>query len=151
MLLLALFAILLATQSAGATNSPNIRLDYSLSDTTRETHSNAASPVEVAYYDATGSPAASDAWSSYWYNGKIYTNDIGRGQDVFDFLTPTNPFGMTVDHLNAQTQEMLLPRFFFSKPAFRRHGALTGHRARQGRLVRAIARELGSPSRRHAR
>ena len=112
---------------------------------------NPSSPVEIAYYDATGSPAASDAWSSYWYNGKIYTNDIGRGQDVFDFLTPTSPFGMTLDHLNAQTQEMLLPRFSFSKPAFRRHGALTGHRARQGRLVRAIARELGSPSRRHAR
>ncbi len=113
---------------------------------------NPTSPHEIAYYDATGSPAASDAWSSYWYNGKIYTNDIRRGQDVFDFLTPTDPFGMTFDHLNAQTQEIVLPRISFSKPAVHeRHGALTGRPARQGRLSRATARELGSPSRRHAR
>jgi hypothetical protein len=84
---------------------------------------NPATPAEVAYYDATGSPAASDAWSSYWYNGRIYTNDIGRGQDVFQYLTPTDPFGMTLDHLNAQTQETLLPRISFSTPAFLRAAA----------------------------
>ena len=41
---------------------------------------NPTSPHEIAYYDAQGSPAASDAWSSYWYNGKIYTNDIGAAR-----------------------------------------------------------------------
>jgi hypothetical protein len=81
---------------------------------------NPASPHEIAFYDATGAPAASDAWSSYWYNGKIYTNDIRRGQDVFDFLTPTEPFGMTFGHLNPQTQETLLPRISFAKPALAR-------------------------------
>jgi hypothetical protein len=81
---------------------------------------NPTSPVEAGYYDASGSPAPSDAWSSYWYNSKIYTNDIGRGQDVFDYLTPTEPFGMTFDHLNAQTQEILLPRISFSKPTLSR-------------------------------
>jgi hypothetical protein len=80
---------------------------------------NPTSPHEVAFYDATGSPLPSDAWSSYWYDGKIYTNDIGRGQDVFDYLTPTDPFGMTFDHLNAQTQETLLP-MLSSKPALSR-------------------------------
>jgi len=39
---------------------------------------------------------------------------------VFDFLTPKDPFGMTFDHLNAQTQESLLPRISFSKPLFMR-------------------------------
>lgn len=81
---------------------------------------NPSSPLEVAFYDATGSPRPSNAWSSYWYNGKIYTNDIGRGQDVFDYLTPTDPFGMTFGHLNAQTQETLLPRISFGRPAFLR-------------------------------
>jgi hypothetical protein len=80
---------------------------------------NPSAPVEAGFYDATGSPAASDAWSSYWYNGKIYTNDIGRGQDVFDWVTPTDPFGMTFGHLNPQTQETLLP-MLSSKPALSR-------------------------------
>ena len=69
------------------------------------------SPHEVAYFDPEGSPTSGEAWSSYWYNGKIYTNDIRRGQDVFDYLTPTDPFGITWDHLNPQTQESLLPTF----------------------------------------
>ena len=42
MLLLAIFASLVAVHSAATTNSPNMRLDYSLSDTTRETHSDLA-------------------------------------------------------------------------------------------------------------
>jgi WD40 repeat protein len=70
---------------------------------------NPANPHEIAYYDATGSPRPSDAWSSYWYNGKIYTNDISRGQDVFDFVLPRTQYGVTFTHLNAQTQENLLP------------------------------------------
>jgi hypothetical protein len=111
------------------------------------------SPHEIAYDDPAGPPSA-DAWSSYWYDGKIYTNDIGRGLDVFTFLAPTDPFGVTFDHLNAQTQETVLPTLS-SEPALSRllgaRRALTGHRARQGRLSRAIARGLGSPSRRHAR
>jgi len=110
---------------------------------------NPMTPHEVAYYDATGSPAPSDAWSSYWYNGRIYTNDIGRGQDVFAYATPRDPFGLTVDHLNAQTQETLLPLTFASKPALSRllasrWGALTGRQARQERPSRAIARERAS-------
>ena len=45
-------------------------------------------PHEIALLRRAGEPAAGDAWSSYWYNGKIYTNDISRGQDVFDFVLP---------------------------------------------------------------
>ena len=68
-----------------------------------------SNPHEIAYYDPEGSPTAGEAWSAYWYNGKIYTNDIRRGQDVFDFVLPTNVYGATFTHLNAQTQEDLLP------------------------------------------
>jgi hypothetical protein len=77
---------------------------------------NPSSPHEIAYYDADGSPTQSYAWSSYWYNGKIYTNDISRGQDVFDFVLPRTEYGATFTHLNAQTQENLLPSSS-SKPA----------------------------------
>jgi hypothetical protein len=69
---------------------------------------NPAAPTEIAFYDATGSPLPSDAWSSYWYNGKIYANDIERGTDVFNIVTPVNRWAQTWTHLNAQTQEDLL-------------------------------------------
>lgn len=46
-----------------------------------------ANPVEIAYYDR---PALSEtemqlggSWSSYWYNGRVYSNDITRGLDTF--------------------------------------------------------------------
>jgi hypothetical protein len=67
---------------------------------------NPAAPHEIAYYDATVGGSA-DTWSSYWYNGTIYANDIARGIDAFRLATPTNA-GTTWDHLNAQTQETLL-------------------------------------------
>jgi WD40 repeat protein len=108
------------------------------------------SPHEIAFYDATGNPAPSDAWSSYWYNGKIYTNDIGRGQDVFNLILPSNVYGATFTHLNAQTQEDLIP----SIPAmpvlarlFKHRGAPTGRWARQGRHRSATARGRASLSR----
>ena len=110
---------------------------------------NPTNPHEIAYYDATGSPRASDAWSSYWYNGQIYTNDIGRGQDVFDFVLPRTTYGATFTHLNAQTQEDLLPSLS-ATPAlsqllrYTRRGALTGRWARQERHRRATARARAS-------
>jgi LVIVD repeat len=69
---------------------------------------NPAAPVEVGYYVATTGRGRSDAWSSYWYNGKIYTNDIVRGLDVFKTIVPGVPYGETLTHLNAQTQEQFL-------------------------------------------
>ena len=35
-------------------------------------------PSEVGHHD----PHGANTWSSYWYNGHIYTNDGGRGVDV---------------------------------------------------------------------
>jgi len=109
---------------------------------------NPTSPHEIAYYDAQGSPVASDAWSSYWYNGKIYANDIGRGQDVFNFF-PATMYDATFTHLNAQTQEELLPSLsatpVLSQLLRNRHrGALTGRWARQERHRRVTARARAS-------
>jgi hypothetical protein len=69
---------------------------------------NPSAPREIAYYDADSGRGAADTWSSYWYNGTIYANDITRGVDAFKLVTPTSGFGATWDHLNAQTQEVIL-------------------------------------------
>jgi hypothetical protein len=66
---------------------------------------NPMNPQEVAYYDP-DSPSG-ETWSSYWYNGKIYANDMNRGVDVFSMVTPYSAYGQHWAHLNAQTQEDL--------------------------------------------
>jgi hypothetical protein len=52
----------------------------------------AAHPVEIAYYDRGPVDAKmlvlGGDWSAYWYNGNIYASEIVRGLDVFE-LTPT--------------------------------------------------------------
>jgi Ca2+-binding RTX toxin-like protein len=75
---------------------------------------------EVAYFDAEGgdtNPGASDAnpaadtWSSYWYNGNIFANDIARGVDVFGLTgdpAAAVASARTFDHFNPQTQECLI-------------------------------------------
>jgi hypothetical protein len=71
---------------------------------------NPSNPTEVAYYAANSTPGGrAETWSSYWYKGKIYGNDMNRGVDVFDLVTRNNGYGQTWTHLNAQTQEELLP------------------------------------------
>jgi hypothetical protein len=70
---------------------------------------NPSQPHEIAYYKATSAPGGNaDTWSSYWYNGKIYANDINRGVDVFDLAIPSSGWGAQWGHLNAQTQEELI-------------------------------------------
>jgi hypothetical protein len=54
--------------------------------------SDAAHPVEIAFFDR-GPLDAKDLilggyWSAYWYNGHIYASEIARGIDVFT-LTPS--------------------------------------------------------------
>jgi hypothetical protein len=69
---------------------------------------NPTAPREMAYYDALGGRGPADTWSSYWYNGSIYANDITRGVDAFNLVgTTTNGAAMRT-HLNAQTMEDLL-------------------------------------------
>ncbi|MGH2747680.1 MAG: LVIVD repeat-containing protein [Actinomycetota bacterium] len=37
-------------------------------------------PEEIAYFQ----PGNADTWSSYWYRGRIYANDLRRGLDVIE-------------------------------------------------------------------
>jgi hypothetical protein len=64
-------------------------------------------PFEIGYYQAVAATEA-DTWSSYWYNGYIYANDITRGLDVFQLRDPAVAGARTFDHLNPQTQETML-------------------------------------------
>ncbi|MFA9430847.1 LVIVD repeat-containing protein [Egicoccus sp. AB-alg2] len=48
-------------------------------------------PVEIAYFDRGPNHPTSlqtgGFWSTYWHNGYMYGNEIGRGFDVFDLTT----------------------------------------------------------------
>lgn len=66
-----------------------------------------AHPVEIAYYDAV-SPRPSNVWSSYWYDGLIYSNDLHRGVDIFDLDLPDVDDAVLLARFNPQTQERLL-------------------------------------------
>ena len=52
----------------------------------------AAHPKEIAFFDRGPVDAKqmgnAGTWSAYWYNGYIYSSEIGRGLDVFE-LTPS--------------------------------------------------------------
>ena len=78
---------------------------------------NGTRPREVAFADLVDQTGREDAWSSYWYNGRIYTNGglmratsaptDPRGLDVFEFTD--NRYNVNraqaLDHLNPQTVE----------------------------------------------
>jgi len=63
-----------------------------------------ARPVEVGHND----PHGANTWSSYWYNGHIYTNDTGRGFDVMLLADKARAGAVKLPHLNPQTQESLI-------------------------------------------
>jgi hypothetical protein len=69
---------------------------------------NPTAPRELAYYDAVTGRGAADTWSSYWYNGAVYANDMTRGIDAFNLVGSVSSAGATWGHLNAQTQENLI-------------------------------------------
>ena len=52
--------------------------------------SDPAHPHEIAYFDrgpqSVTEPQLSGSWSAYWYNGNIYSSEIGRGLDVLRLL-----------------------------------------------------------------
>jgi hypothetical protein len=63
-----------------------------------------ASAQEIGHFDVHGS----NTWSSYWYNGLIFTNDSGRGVDIVLLSDPARAAAQRVDHLNPQTQISLI-------------------------------------------
>jgi hypothetical protein len=72
-------------------------------------------PRELAWWDrgpfldGNGNPSsAAGAWSAYWYNGRIYTNEIARGFDVHRLTGLPGLLKLVTQKLpyaNAQTQE----------------------------------------------
>src|SRR5207253_6086590 len=48
----------------------------------------AKNPTEIAYFDRGAYNADTlhlgGVWSAYWYNGKIYASEIGRGLDIME-------------------------------------------------------------------
>ncbi|WP_373873840.1 LVIVD repeat-containing protein [Virgisporangium ochraceum] len=71
---------------------------------------NSSNPREIAWFErgplSDTSLVTGGAWSSYWYNGYIYSNDIAKGLDVLqmnDWRVLTAKFNR-VHELNVQTQ-----------------------------------------------
>jgi hypothetical protein len=71
---------------------------------------NALSPQTLGFSDPLPlvPPQLGGAWSSYWYNGRIYESDITRGLNVFRFSGRETGGALRLDHLNPQTQEFSL-------------------------------------------
>ena len=66
--------------------------------------SDARNPREVGHHD----PEGANTWSSYWYNGNIYTNDSGRGFDVMRLTGPSRAGTQKLPWSNPQTQDAVL-------------------------------------------
>ena len=64
-------------------------------------HRPRATRVEIAHND----PHGANTWSAYWYNGKVYTNDTGRGTDVMQLSDKARAGAKRLPYLNPQTQE----------------------------------------------
>ena len=60
--------------------------------------------AEVGYYK----PSGADTWSSYWYNGFIFANDIDRGVDIFLLSDEARAGARKLPYLNPQTQESVI-------------------------------------------
>ena len=59
-----------------------------------------ANAREIAHLD----PHGANTWSSYWYNGFIYTNDSGRGVDVISLSDRARAGARKFAYMNPQTQ-----------------------------------------------
>ena len=79
----------------------------------------AANPVEIAYFDRGPLDAKNlivgGYWSTYWYNGNLYASEIARGMDIFKLL-PTQYLSQNeidaatqwrVNEFNAQNQPLV--------------------------------------------
>lgn len=60
--------------------------------------------AEVGFFRAHGG----NAWSSHWYNGHVYANDINRGVDILLVSDEARATAMRFDHFNPQTQLSLI-------------------------------------------
>jgi LVIVD repeat-containing protein len=72
--------------------------------TTVADFTNPSRPFEVGHYD----PHGANTWSSYWYNGFIYTNDSGRGVDIMLLSDRVRSGAEKFPYMNPQTQVSLI-------------------------------------------
>lgn len=69
-----------------------------------------ANPVEIGWWErgpvAAGDRTGGGTWSAYWYNGFVYSSDLGKGLDVLKVTGPevAKAQGVKFDRLNVQTQ-----------------------------------------------
>jgi hypothetical protein len=87
-------------------------------------------PTEIAFFDRGPIDtvlAVAGSWSAYWYNGYVYSSEIGRGLDVFQLLPSAaltqNEIDaantVRYDHLNVQGQPHITwPASFAKSRAF---------------------------------
>lgn len=68
--------------------------------------------AEIAYFDPEDADGRDEgeAWSSYWYKGFVYANDMNRGVDVFRYTGDLIEGDRSLHHLNPQTQERFLTK-----------------------------------------
>jgi hypothetical protein len=71
--------------------------------TTMIDFSDPSRPKELAHVD----PHGANTWSSYWYNGHVYTNDGGRGVDVIR-VDDRRARGAALRWSNPQTQDAVI-------------------------------------------
>ena len=64
-----------------------------------------AAQAEVGFYR----PAGGRAWSSYWYNGFVYVNDMLRGLDVMLVSDNARLSARKLPFMNPQTQLAVIP------------------------------------------
>jgi hypothetical protein len=69
-----------------------------------------SNPKELGYWERGPVPAGDrtggGTWSAYWYNGHVYSSDLGKGFDVLKVSGPefAKAQGVKFDELNVQTQ-----------------------------------------------
>jgi hypothetical protein len=61
-------------------------------------------PKEIGFYK----PSGSNTWSSYWYNGFIYANDINRGVDILLLSDSLRAAAKRLPYMNPQSQESVI-------------------------------------------
>ncbi|ANZ39149.1 hypothetical protein BBK82_26830 [Lentzea guizhouensis] len=69
---------------------------------------NSSKPREIGFFERGPMPngGGGGTWSTYWYNGYIYSSEMGRGFDVVDMRDPRTFVAklFRTDEFNAQTQ-----------------------------------------------
>ena len=64
-----------------------------------------ANPREIAWFDRGEGLSGGGTWSSYYYNGYVYSNDLAIGFDTFKLAPHIDRGAKHLDSLNPQMQE----------------------------------------------